>query len=332
MNPQVVVVGSFVQDLTFVTDHLPSAGETTLGRFITGPGGKGSNQAVASARAGVATRFVGAVGNDAWADGAVAFHRAEGIDSKLIRRSPHPTAAAGIIVDGSGQNQIVVAIGASAQLRRRDVPTPLFAGAQVIVAQHEANLSTDLDVFRRARKAGLTTVLNPAPMRDDFDPEILRHVLVLIPNESEFEMMAELLEIGGTQMPKNAAKADRPSATATAAALLDLSPNGKLQERCRRFAVPTMIVTLGKRGCFLSTAARGFHLPAHRMKAIDTTGAGDAFVGAFAAGLVKFGGDTLQAARFGNAAAALSVTRFGAAQSMPCAREIAQLLRKSKSA
>jgi ribokinase len=324
-------VGSFVQDLTFLCGHLPRAGETTLGRFITGPGGKGSNQAVAAARAGVPTRFVGAVGDDAWAKGAAAFHRTEGINSHLVQRSPHSTAAAGIIVDDAGQNQIVVAIGASAQLRPRDVPTSLFAGAQVLVVQHEANPSTDLHVLRRAQKAGLTTVLNPAPMRSDFDPSILRHVDVLIPNESEFESMAALLGIGPAPVGQNAAsKPTSKNTEGIAAALEDISPNGRLQECCRRLKVPIVIVTLGQRGCFLSTAERGFHLPAHRVKAVDTTGAGDAFVGAFAAGLVKFGGDSLQAARYGNAAAALAVTRFGTAQSMPSAREIAPLLRTAK--
>jgi ribokinase len=333
MKPHVVVVGSYVQDLTFLSEHFPAPGETTLGKFITGPGGKGSNQAVAAARADAATCFIGAVGRDAFAAGAKKFHRAERIDSRFVEKPAHATATAGILVDSAGRNEIVVAIGASAQLRPRDIPPSLLRGARVVICQHETSLAANTHALRAARRAGATTILNPAPMRPDFDPAVLAHVDVLIPNEHEFAVLAKTL-------PAVAAVYDRrlPQAGSRRPPLQSLQPSDPLtalaeaapaefQQLCRALGVPVVIVTLGSRGCFVSLPDRGEHLPAHAVKVVDSTGAGDAFVGAYAAGLVKFRGDHLAAARFGNAAAALSVTKFGAAPSMPRAREIAAFLK-----
>ena len=325
MNPSVVVVGSFVQDLTFLCDGLPQPGETTLGTFVSGPGGKGSNQAVAASRAGALTRFIGAVGQDGFAKSAAAFHRQEGIDSRLLPKPAHATATAGIIVNRAGQNQIVVAIGASAHLRNKDVPPAWLRGASVVVGQHEANLATNAHVFRSAQKQGAITVLNPAPMRPDFDPAILRHVDVLIPNESEFLALVQLL-------PACAALIRRPPFTdhgPFSVNGLSALPSAALQQLCRACNVPVVIVTLGMRGCFVSLEDRGEHLPAYSVAVVDSTGAGDAFVGGFAAGLVKFKGDTVLAARFATAVAALSVTKFGTSPSMPHKAQIARFLRET---
>ena len=324
MKPSVVVVGSFVQDLTFFCDGFPQPGETILGKFVTGPGGKGSNQAVAAARAGARTCFVGAVGRDAFANGAAAFHRREGIVSHLVPKAKHATATAGIIVNQAGQNEIVVAIGASAHLQGRDIPPKLLREAAVVVVQHETNLATNAHVLRVARKSGATTVLNPAPMRPDFDPAILRHVDVLIPNESEFIALAQLLPACTALVRKNSFTEDGAFGVKSLPGL----PANALQELCRAFAVPVVIVTLGQRGCFVSLPERGEHLPAHSVKVVDSTGAGDAFVGGFAAGLIKFKGDTILAARFATAVAALSVTKLGTSPSMPKRSEIERFLRQ----
>jgi len=193
MRPRVVVVGSFVQDLTWKCVQFPRAGETVIGTFVTGPGGKGSNQAVACARAGVPTLFVGAVGRDVFADGARRFYRAEGIGARFVVKPRHATGTAAIFVDSEAQNEIIVALGASAQLRPRDVDPGLIRGAKVLVCQHEASLTVNAHAFRAARRAGATTVLNPAPMRADFDPAILELTDVLIPNESEFVALVNRL-------------------------------------------------------------------------------------------------------------------------------------------
>jgi ribokinase len=325
MKPSVVVVGSFVQDLTFICDGFPQPGETRLATFATGPGGKGSNQAVAAARAGAPTRFIGAVGRDAFAATAAAFHRREHIDSHLIHKSTQPTATAGIIVNRAGENQIVVAMGASGHLRSKDVPRALLRGASVVVAQHEASLETNARVFRTARKLGAKTVLNPAPMRSDFDPAILHQVDVLIPNENEFVALVQLLPATASLLRKAAFNASGKFGVDSLPGL----PAHALQELCRAFAVPVVIVTLGQRGCFVSLAERGEHLPAHAVEVVDSTGAGDAFVGGFAAGLVKFKGDAILAARFANAVAALSVTKFGTSLAMPRKTEIDRFLRET---
>jgi len=305
MRPNVVVVGSFVRDLSFRCGRFPTAGETVIGTFTTGPGGKGSNQAVACARAGARTRFVGAVGRDAFGAEAARFLRSEGIDARLAQKRGQATGAAAILVDGSGQNEIIVAIGASAALGPRDVPARLIRGARVVICQGEANARINLHAFRLARRFGATTILNPAPMGPGFGRGVLALTDILIPNEPEF------------------------------AALTRHSPGRSLRAVHgigRALGVPTIIVTMGRKGCLLSTARGWTAIAGHRVRAVDTTGAGDAFVGAFAAGLVRYGGDLLMAARFGNAAAALSVTRPGTAPSMPRRREIDRLVRSRSGA
>lgn len=314
MKPQVVVVGSFVQDLTWKCARFPQAGETVIGTFVTGPGGKGSNQAVAARRAGAATVFIGAVGRDVFAEGARRFYRAEGIGARFIVKPKHATATAAVLVNQDGQNEIVVALGASAQLQPREIEAKLIRDAKIVVCQHEANLPVNTHVFRVARQAGVTTVLNPAPMREDFDFGILGLVDVLIPNETEFVALVNRLPATGEK-------------AFTEAALHTLAP-AALHALCRTLGVATVIVTLGRRGCFVSTPSGSHAIPGHTgIKVVDTTGAGDAFVGGFAAGFVKFNGDLVAAARHGNAVAALSVTQFGTAPSMPTAPAIARFRR-----
>jgi ribokinase len=294
---------------------LPRPGRNHRGRFVTGPGGKGSNQAVAAGRTGVPTLFIGAVGRDAFAAGARQFYAAEGIAARFVPKPGLATATAGILVSRTGQNEIVVALEASAALRPSDIPATLIRGARVVVCQHEANLPVNAHVFRLARRAGATTVLNPAPMRPDFDPRILALTDVLIPNETEFVTLVNQLRLAG-------------KTKLTEAALARL-PVEKLHSLCRAFAVPTVIVTLGARGCFVSSRDGFTALPACRgIKVVDTTGAGDAFCGGFAAGLVTFAGDHVAAARFANTVAALAVTKPGTAPAMPTARAIARFLRR----
>jgi len=314
MQPQVIVVGSFVQDLTWKCAAFPAAGETVVGTFVTGPGGKGSNQAVAAGRAGARTLFVGAVGRDAFAAAAKEFYRAEGIAARFVAKPPHATGTAAILVNAAGQNEIIVALGANAALRPADVPAAALRHARVVVTQHETDLRTVAAVVRAARRAGAITVHNPAPMRPDFDPALLKHVDVLIPNESEFAAIVN--QLGGGQVKK--ISSDEVGAL----------PAEQLQVLSRALKVPTVIVTLGSKGAFVSQADGGILIPSHKVNVVDTTGAGDAFCGGFAAGLVKFAGDILAAAHFGNAVAALSVTKFGTAPSMPLAREIARFLRR----
>ncbi len=316
MKPQVVVVGSFVQDLTWRCADFPAPGQTIIGQFKSGPGGKGSNQAIAAGRAGAPTCFIGAVGRDAFAGEAKRFYKDNGIAARLTEKPGHPTGTAGILVSDSGQNQIVVALGANARLSSADIDEKLLAGARVVVAQLESNLAATAHALRTARKAGVTTVLNPAPMRADFNPALLKHADILIPNETEFTLLInQLPESGRTDFTERELAGMEPDA---------------IHALCRTLGVPTVIVTLGKRGGLLSEESGYTFIPAFKVKAVDTTGAGDAFVGGFAAGLAKFSHDLAAAARFGTAVAALSVTKPGAAPAMPTEREIASFLRKQR--
>lgn len=324
---KVAVVGSFVQDLTWKCLDFPRPGETVIGTFVTGPGGKGSNQAVASGRAGVPTVFIGAVGGDVFAEGARKFYSSEGIGARFVVKPKHATGTAAIVVNAAGENEIVVALGANAHLRPRDIDPALIQEANVVVCQHETNLAVNAHVFRLARRSGATTVLNPAPMRKDFDPSILRHTDVLIPNESEFRALAKMLLGSADNMGGN-------SGLGPEASTLRAREAANLHRLCRAFRVPTVIVTLGRCGCLVSLADGTYTVvPGHTgLTVVDTTGAGDAFVGGFAAGLVRFRGDRVAAARHGNGIAALSVTKFGTAPSMPNKTEIALFLRTKGSA
>ena len=312
--PAVIVVGSYVQDLTWRCSSFPTAGQTTLGRFTTGPGGKGSNQAVAAGRAGAPVLFVGAVGKDAFADVAKDFYAANKIAARFIPKPKHATGTAAILVDDSGQNEIVVALGANETLAPRDLPPALFKGARLVVTQLETSLAAVAHALRAARRAGATTLLNPAPMRADFDPALLKLADILVPNETEFVALANLLlpEYSKNPYTEAALAAEKPAA---------------LHALCRRLGPPTVIVTLGKRGCFVSRPDGHDAIPAHVVKAVDTTGAGDAFVGGSASGYVKHDGDILAAARRGQAVAALSVTKPGTAPAMPFARDVERFLR-----
>ena len=306
MGNDVLVVGSYVQDLSWRCERFPASGETVVGTFSLGAGGKGSNQAIAAARAGAATRFVGAVGADVFGQAAGAFHRTAGISSRCVVKRAHATGTAAILVDENGENQIVVALGANAALRPDDVPTPWVRNARVVVTQLESNLRTTREVLRRAKRSGATTILNPAPMRAEVGP-LLPYVDILVPNETEF--LALQRTIAGAAAERRAGQALQQMDTA---ALLRAS---------RDLPVPSVIVTLAGRGCFVAADGRGTRVPGHRVRIVDSTGAGDAFVGALAAALAE-GRDIPAAARLANAAAAISVTRHGTAAAMPHRREI----------
>jgi ribokinase len=304
-NDPILVVGSFVQDLTFSTPRFPAPGETVVGTFLTGPGGKGSNQAVAARRAGAEVVFVGAVGDDAFAHDVRRFYGEEGIEARLAVYPADSTGTAGILFDRTGQNEIVVALGANDRIAPADVPNELLDRAGTVVCQLECNLDTVADVLSRSGERGKTRVLNPAPLREDLDPGLIDLAEILVPNESEFAALARLK---GLDLPEGG---------------ITGLPPGELDALCRRLGPPTVIVTLGEAGAHVSEAD-GFRRvePVRDIEVVDTTGAGDAFVGAFAAGLARFAGDTARAVAFANRAAALSVTRKGTAPAMARLDEI----------
>lgn len=302
----VVIVGSFNQDLVFAVDSFPAQGQTVLGRQQSGPGGKGANQAVAARRAGARTRFLCALGLDAFASTARAFMKEEKVELLAAIKPTVPTGSAGIFVDRSGQNMIVVALGANEHLQPEDLPDSLFTPTSVTVFQLETPPAAVAHGLAIARSAGATTILNPAPWRYDLPEDLWRNVDIAVPNETEFIAMLRARGVA-VRSPATAAPAD-------------------LHRHCRVLGVPTVIVTLGAAGCFVSTSDSHRRIPAHAgVRVVDTVGAGDAFVGALAAGLCRDSG-LPAAVDYAMATAALSVTKAGAAPAMPHEREIEAFL------
>jgi ribokinase len=297
--PRVCVVGSSNLDLTFRTSRLPRPGETFIGRdFRTDFGGKGANQAVAAARLGAAVSFVSKLGRDAFGEQVLRHFRQEGIDTAYVLTDERrPTGVAGILVDDDAHNCIVVVPGANHGLTPEDVrgAAEVIRAARVLVCQLEVLLETALEAFRIAAAAGVRTLLNPAPA-EPLPEELLRLTDLCVPNESETEAL--------TGRPVGSLD----EVTAAARILLDRGPR-------------EVIVTLGGRGALLVSAESVEPVPAYRVEAVDSTGAGDAFLGALAVCLAE-GGELRAAVRRAGAVAALSVTRHGAQSSFPTRAEV----------
>jgi ribokinase len=307
----VVVVGSFNVDHVWRCETLPAPGATIAGRYSTGPGGKGFNQAVAAARAGARTTFVCSLGDDAV--GAMARGLAAQ-DGLLLAAEPsgEPTGTGGIYVDAHGRNTIVIGPGANAVLSPAfiEAQRALIGSAQVVLAQLESPVETIEAALQLAREAGVPTVLNAAPANAQSTIGLLKAADVLTPNETEF---AALL---GRHVGERIA-ADDVAAT----------DGNTLHALCRKLLPGgTVVITLGAVGAFISHAdeqLRGDTQPYYRVAAesaqtIDTTGAGDAFNGALAASLAQQpGAPFAQHVRFANRYAARSTEVAGAAVSMP---------------
>ncbi|HVF33978.1 MAG TPA: ribokinase [Candidatus Saccharimonadia bacterium] len=310
----VLVIGSYVQDHCWQTERAPERGETCLGAFSTGPGGKGFNQAIAAHRQGVSTCFMGAIGDDALGAVARRFASDDGLRAEWFVCADAPTAASSIVLDARGDNRIVVALGANeklgvAQVRARE---SLISQAKVLLMQLETDLDGVHEALSIARAQGVTTLLNPAPLHPKLDPATLRYADIITPNETEFALLIE--KLGGT------AAACRD---ARAAATL---PDDALHELSRSTGVPTVVITLGCHGCFVShadpalrrDADAAYRIAPEAVNAIDTTGAGDAFSGGLAAGLVLFAQRPFRTAVVrGNRVAALSTETIGTAPAMP---------------
>jgi ribokinase len=299
-------MGLFASDLTSRVPRLPHWHETLEGLGATlGPGGKASNQAIAAARLGAAVSFIGKVGADPFGDMAKALYDREGVDRTYLATSADAATGTALILidDQSGHNAIVVNNGATAALTAAelDAAEPAIRGADVLLLTLEAPLPLVARAIAIARRADVPAVLNTAPARE-LDWAILPWVSVVTPNEVE---AASLLgsPVSTIEDARRAAREFRARGAASA------------------------IVTLGERGVVLSSAEQEVHLPAFAVpRVIDTTGAGDAFNGALAVALAERQ-PLPEAVRFASAAAALSVTRPGAANSMPRRAEVEAVLR-----
>jgi ribokinase len=297
MGPSViVVVGSAMMDLTAYADVLPEPGQTLAGQlFTTGFGGKGANQAVMAAHCGAQVHFIGKLGDDVFGKAIAENFVKVGINSQFVETSSTPNGVAHIWVDGNGENRIIIIPGANHEIEVTKAVAAInsIQDLAIVVAQCEIKQEVTTAAFKAAKARGATTILNPAPYQQ-LSAELLELTDWLIPNETEFR------ELHGT-LPSNdeILKSFRP---------------GK-----------STIVTLGREGAvYISPNAELHRVSAPKVTAVDTTGAGDAFVGSFAYALAG-GQDPLEAMKFGIKIASLSVTRKGAQSSYPDQTEIATL-------
>lgn len=300
---RVFVAGSINMDVVATADRHPKVGETVAGRRVLYfPGGKGANQAVAAARLGARTTLIGRLGKDSFGTELRAFLGDQGIDPGAIRETTEAHTGTAIITVAEADNTIVVIPGANALVSADDISGAPLAKGDVAVSQFEIPLPTIVAFFTRAQAAGATTLLNPAPAQT-FGRDLLDLVDILVLNETELGLLAGLA----------LSEDDTPARIIEAAR--------KLQARENQ----TICVTLGKRGVLALAGREEIVVPGRAVKAVDTTGAGDCFVGALAAQLAD--GAALRAAlAFANAAASISVQRMGAGPSMPTAAEVAAIL------
>jgi ribokinase len=296
---RVFVAGSINMDVVATAERHPRLGETVAGREVFYfPGGKGGNQAVAAAKLGAVTTLIGRVGTDAFGRDLRTFLAAQGIDLALVQDTPEAHTGTAIITVANADNTIVVIPGANALVIAADVTAPSLARGDVAVSQFEIPLPAIGVFFKRARAAGATTILNPAPALP-FDRELLDLADIVILNESELGLL-------------------------TRAELRDTDDHTRFIEAARSLQAgtdKTICVTLGSRGGIALVGGEPLIIPARIVEALDTTGAGDCFVGAVAAQLAT-GHAIRDAFDYANIAASICVQRMGAAPSMPTAAEV----------
>jgi len=290
----VIVIGSSNTDMVVKTERFPKPGETIVGgEFFLFAGGKGANQAVAAARLGGAVQFVARVGDDVFGQQALNGFKAEGIDCSSVKTDPHLASGTALItVDASGENSIVVAPGANNALQPDDLVDVDFANAGLVLMQLETPLPT---IVAATKAAPGKCVLNPAPAQT-LPPDVLQGLYLIPPNETEAELLTGVLPTD-------------PASCVRAAKILHDA------------GVQHVIITLGAAGAFYSDGTSSFNVSAPKVKALDTTAAGDCFNGAVVVALAE-GKNWRESIEFAVKAASISVTRMGAQVSVPKRNEL----------
>ncbi len=291
---KILVIGSSNTDMVIKTDKLPAPGETILGGiFLMNPGGKGANQAVAAARLGGKVTFITKRGNDLFGNQAVGLLMREGIDNQyVVKDTELPSGVALIIVDSTGENIIVVAPGSNGNLLQDDIPTKIFETGKfkILLLQLEIPISTVEYSAVTASENGIKVILNPAPAQKLSD-NLLKHTWLITPNETEVEIL-------------------------TGITVHDISTAENAASSLQKKGVKNVIIMMGAAGAYIKSESFTGMVPGVKVKAVDTTAAGDVFNGALAVALAE-GKDMGEAVAFANKAASISVTRMGAQASAP---------------
>lgn len=305
-SAEILVIGSLNIDLVVRTPRFPRPGETVSGQDLkTIPGGKGANQAAASAKQGIPTAMIGRVGEDPY--GRLLLSSLSDLEVDVSRVTKDPEASTGsavILVNEEGENCIVLSPGANGRVSEEDLHQAgaLFQQARILLLQLEIPYRAVKQAAELGKEHGLQVILNPAPARE-VDPDLLSHVDLLVPNQTELGLISGL----------------------------KISSRASLEEASRKVlqqGVKTLVVTLGEQGALIARNDDMRLVPGIQVDAVDTTGAGDAFIGGLAAALVQ-DFSLLEAVRLANCAGALAATKFGAQTSLPAGSEVKKLYRKS---
>lgn len=298
--PEILVIGSLNADLVVRAPRFPGPGETISGEDLqTLPGGKGANQAVAAARLGASVSMLGRVGRDNFGDYLLENLKSNHVNIEYVRRDDAATGTAIIVVDADGQNSIVLSPGANGKVSPADVTAASFGDFRLLLLQLEIPLETVRSTAQRAKEHGLQVLLNPAPARSLPD-ELITLPDFLVPNETELSLL--------TEQTVN----DIPSAERAAKTLL-------------AHGAQTVIVTLGANGALIVTREMIKHIPPFKVDVVDTTAAGDAFIGGFASARLQ-DQPLEEAVRYGCACGALTATKFGAQPSLPSKEDVENFL------
>ena len=309
--PDILVIGSLNADLVVRAPHFPQPGETISGEDLQViPGGKGANQAVAAARLGASVAMLGRVGQDNFGDFLLDNLKSNKVDSQLVQRDAASTGTAIIVVDSNGQNSIVLSSGANGKVSSADVNHVPFPAGGLLLLQLEIPTPTVLSAAQRAKQNNMRVVLNPAPAKE-IPAELISLADFLIPNESELGLL--------TGLP-----------------VTDISSAEKAARQLLERGAQNVIVTMGGKGALVVSGTQVTHVDTYKVNVVDTTAAGDAFIGGFAAQLLE--SDSLlsnvqeqalvlqKAVRYGCACGALATTKFGAQPSLPTKEEVEKFL------
>lgn len=297
----ITIIGSINLDRTIRVKQMPKPGETMHTKEIfSAGGGKGANQAVAAKRSGAKTNFIGAVGNDEAGQMMTDLLNQEEIKlTGVATLDNQATGQAYIIVDDQGENSIMIHSGANNVFTPEHVSQheDLIKGSDFLISQFESAMDSTIAAFKIARQAGVKTILNPAPALEKVPEELLEVTDMIIPNETETEIL-------------------------TGITITDEASMKKAADHLHQLGIEAVIITIGSKGAFYDVNGRSGIVPAFKVKAVDTTAAGDTFIGAMSSVLANDFSNLEEAIKYGNKASSITVQRFGAQPSIPYKNEL----------